>query len=87
MTVLMNLRREPGHPIKYAFEYNLKETQGKKLSDFCYADLTSLFNFSSGKSNGDPDCDPPPLAPAQSGVEEISPEIKNKIEEEAYNKG
>uniref|UniRef100_A0ACB8G4M9 Protein mrvi1 n=1 Tax=Sphaerodactylus townsendi TaxID=933632 RepID=A0ACB8G4M9_9SAUR len=40
-----------------------------------------------GKSNGDPDCEPPPSAPAQSGMEEISPEMKVKIEGEAYNKG
>ncbi|XP_054825963.1 inositol 1,4,5-triphosphate receptor associated 1 [Eublepharis macularius] len=41
-----------------------------------------------GKSNGDPDCEPAPApAPAQRGLEEISPEMKAKIEEEAYNKG
>ncbi|KAJ6665142.1 hypothetical protein lerEdw1_005373 [Lerista edwardsae] len=40
-----------------------------------------------GKSNGDPDCEPAPSAPAQSSLEEINPETKAKIEEEAYNKG
>ncbi|XP_066495721.1 inositol 1,4,5-triphosphate receptor associated 1 isoform X1 [Tiliqua scincoides] len=40
-----------------------------------------------GKSNGDPDCEPSPSAPAQSSSEEINPETKAKIEEEAYNKG
>uniref|UniRef100_A0A670HUF4 Inositol 1,4,5-triphosphate receptor associated 1 n=1 Tax=Podarcis muralis TaxID=64176 RepID=A0A670HUF4_PODMU len=45
------------------------------------------FKFTSGKSNGDPESEPPPSAPVQSALEEISPEIKAKIEEEAYNKG
>ncbi|NXG08291.1 MRVI1 protein, partial [Sakesphorus luctuosus] len=40
-----------------------------------------------GKSNGEPDCETSPPALAQSGLEEISPETKAKIEEEAYNKG
>ncbi|NXP27395.1 MRVI1 protein, partial [Scytalopus superciliaris] len=40
-----------------------------------------------GKSNGEPDCETPPSVLTQSGLEEISPETKAKIEEEAYNKG
>nr|XP_020857579.1 protein MRVI1 isoform X4 [Phascolarctos cinereus] len=44
-----------------------------------------------GKSNGDPDCEgpAPSVSPAltQSALEEISQEVKAKIEEEAYNKG
>ncbi|XP_050192136.1 inositol 1,4,5-triphosphate receptor associated 1 isoform X1 [Myiozetetes cayanensis] len=40
-----------------------------------------------GKSNGEPDCETSPSVLSQSGLEEISPETKAKIEEEAYNKG
>ncbi|NXU85338.1 MRVI1 protein, partial [Xiphorhynchus elegans] len=40
-----------------------------------------------GKSNGEPDCETSPSVLTQSGLEEISPETKAKIEEEAYNKG
>ncbi|KAM6464729.1 inositol 1,4,5-triphosphate receptor associated 1 isoform 3-T3 [Liasis olivaceus] len=40
-----------------------------------------------GKPNSDPDCEHPPSASAVGGLEEISPEAKAKIEEEAYNKG
>lgn len=40
-----------------------------------------------GKSNGDPDCEPPHSVPVQSSLDEINPETKAKIEEEAYNKG
>lgn len=45
------------------------------------------FEFASGKSNGDPDCEPPHSVPVQSSLDEINPETKAKIEEEAYNKG
>ncbi|KAM4779777.1 inositol 1,4,5-triphosphate receptor associated 1 isoform 6-T8 [Cyanocitta cristata] len=41
----------------------------------------------SGKSNGEPDCETSTSVVTQSGLEEISPEMKAKIEEEAYNKG
>ncbi|NXP88809.1 MRVI1 protein, partial [Passerina amoena] len=40
-----------------------------------------------GKSNGEPDCETSTSLLTQSGLEEISPETKAKIEEEAYNKG
>ncbi|NXM91822.1 MRVI1 protein, partial [Oenanthe oenanthe] len=40
-----------------------------------------------GKSNGEPDCETSTSVLTQSGLEEISPETKAKIEEEAYNKG
>ncbi|XP_017582873.1 PREDICTED: protein MRVI1 isoform X2 [Corvus brachyrhynchos] len=40
-----------------------------------------------GKSNGEPDCETSASVVTQSGLEEISPEMKAKIEEEAYNKG
>ncbi|NXY89424.1 MRVI1 protein, partial [Alcedo cyanopectus] len=40
-----------------------------------------------GKTNGEPDCETSTSVLTQSGLEEISPEIKAKIEEEAYNKG
>ncbi|NWV02779.1 MRVI1 protein, partial [Ptilonorhynchus violaceus] len=40
-----------------------------------------------GKSNGEPDCETSTSVVTQSGLEEISPETKAKIEEEAYNKG
>ncbi|NXA34394.1 MRVI1 protein, partial [Eudromia elegans] len=40
-----------------------------------------------GKSNGEADCENPTSVLTQSGLEEISPETKAKIEEEAYNKG
>ncbi|NXY09487.1 MRVI1 protein, partial [Pteruthius melanotis] len=40
-----------------------------------------------GKSNGEPDCETSTSVLPQSGLEEISPEMKAKIEEEAYNKG
>ncbi|XP_053108213.1 inositol 1,4,5-triphosphate receptor associated 1 [Hemicordylus capensis] len=40
-----------------------------------------------GKSIGDPDGEPAPSVPIQSSLEEINPETKAKIEEEAYNKG
>ncbi|XP_025023148.1 protein MRVI1 isoform X4 [Python bivittatus] len=40
-----------------------------------------------GKPNSDLDCEHPPSASAVGGLEEISPEAKAKIEEEAYNKG
>ncbi|XP_069713682.1 inositol 1,4,5-triphosphate receptor associated 1 isoform X3 [Phaenicophaeus curvirostris] len=40
-----------------------------------------------GKSNGEPDCETSTTVLTQSGLEEISPETKAKIEEEAYNKG
>ncbi|XP_026520441.1 protein MRVI1 [Notechis scutatus] len=39
------------------------------------------------KPNRGPDCEHPPSASAESGLEEITPEAKAKIEEEAYNKG
>ncbi|NWY36034.1 MRVI1 protein, partial [Sylvia atricapilla] len=40
-----------------------------------------------GKSNGEPECETSTSVLTQSGLEEISPETKAKIEEEAYNKG
>ncbi|XP_053923612.1 inositol 1,4,5-triphosphate receptor associated 1 isoform X4 [Cuculus canorus] len=40
-----------------------------------------------GKSNGEPDCETSATVLTQSALEEISPETKAKIEEEAYNKG
>ncbi|XP_062973352.1 inositol 1,4,5-triphosphate receptor associated 1 [Elgaria multicarinata webbii] len=40
-----------------------------------------------GKSTGDPECEPPSSVPTLTGLEEINPETKAKIEEEAYNKG
>ncbi|KAM9556052.1 inositol 1,4,5-triphosphate receptor associated 1 isoform 1-T1 [Guaruba guarouba] len=40
-----------------------------------------------GKSNGEPDCETATSVLTQSGLEEINPETKAKIEEEAYNKG
>ncbi|POI34285.1 hypothetical protein CIB84_001963 [Bambusicola thoracicus] len=40
-----------------------------------------------GKTNGEPDCETSTSALTQSGLEEINPETKAKIEEEAYNKG
>ncbi|XP_025890503.1 protein MRVI1 isoform X5 [Nothoprocta perdicaria] len=40
-----------------------------------------------GKSNGEVDCENSTSVLTQSGLEEISPETKAKIEEEAYNKG
>ncbi|XP_075282587.1 inositol 1,4,5-triphosphate receptor associated 1 isoform X3 [Opisthocomus hoazin] len=40
-----------------------------------------------GKTNGEPDCETPTSVLTQSGLEEINPETKAKIEEEAYNKG
>uniref|UniRef100_A0A8C4VCJ4 Inositol 1,4,5-triphosphate receptor associated 1 n=1 Tax=Falco tinnunculus TaxID=100819 RepID=A0A8C4VCJ4_FALTI len=40
-----------------------------------------------GKTNGEPDCDTSTSVLTQSGLEEINPETKAKIEEEAYNKG
>ncbi|NWW89498.1 MRVI1 protein, partial [Rhynochetos jubatus] len=40
-----------------------------------------------GKTNGEPDCETSTSVLTQSGMEEINPETKAKIEEEAYNKG
>ncbi|NXE74737.1 MRVI1 protein, partial [Cochlearius cochlearius] len=40
-----------------------------------------------GKTNGEPDCETSTSVLTQSGLEEINPETKAKIEEEAYNKG
>uniref|UniRef100_A0A8C3LK35 Murine retrovirus integration site 1 homolog n=1 Tax=Chrysolophus pictus TaxID=9089 RepID=A0A8C3LK35_CHRPC len=40
-----------------------------------------------GKTNGEPDCETSTSAMTQTGLEEINPETKAKIEEEAYNKG
>ncbi|NXX28696.1 MRVI1 protein, partial [Nicator chloris] len=40
-----------------------------------------------GKSSGEPDCETSTSVLTQSGLEEISPETKAKIEEEAYKKG
>ncbi|KFO85779.1 Protein MRVI1, partial [Buceros rhinoceros silvestris] len=40
-----------------------------------------------GKTNGDLDCETSSSVMTQSGLEEINPETKAKIEEEAYNKG
>ncbi|XP_010012557.1 PREDICTED: protein MRVI1, partial [Nestor notabilis] len=40
-----------------------------------------------GKSHGEPDCETSASVLTQSGLEEINPETKAKIEEEAYNKG
>ncbi|NWJ06184.1 MRVI1 protein, partial [Crypturellus undulatus] len=40
-----------------------------------------------GKSNGEADCENSTSVLTQSGLEEINPETKAKIEEEAYNKG
>lgn len=45
------------------------------------------FKSLSGKPNSDPDCEHRPSASTESSLEEISPEAKAKIEEEAYNKG
>lgn len=43
--------------------------------------------FTSGKTNGDPDCEPPVPVPTPSFPENISQETKARVEEEAYNKG
>ncbi|XP_036621276.1 inositol 1,4,5-triphosphate receptor associated 1 [Trichosurus vulpecula] len=55
------------------------------------ASLASPALLENGKSNGDQDCEgPAPSAPpalTQSALEEISQEVKARIEEEAYNKG
>ncbi|XP_064019797.1 inositol 1,4,5-triphosphate receptor associated 1 isoform X1 [Pogoniulus pusillus] len=40
-----------------------------------------------GKTNGETDCESSTSVLTQSGLEEINPETKAKIEEEAYNKG
>nr|XP_038036067.1 inositol 1,4,5-triphosphate receptor associated 1 isoform X3 [Anas platyrhynchos] len=40
-----------------------------------------------GKTNGEPDCETSTATLTQSGLDEINPETKAKIEEEAYNKG
>ncbi|XP_055972202.1 inositol 1,4,5-triphosphate receptor associated 1 [Sorex fumeus] len=40
-----------------------------------------------GKTNGDPDCEPPVPVPTPSCPEEISQETKARVEDEAYNKG
>ncbi|XP_010291746.1 PREDICTED: protein MRVI1 [Phaethon lepturus] len=40
-----------------------------------------------GKTSGEPDCETSTSVLTQSGLEEINPETKAKIEEEAYNKG
>lgn len=40
-----------------------------------------------GKTNGEPDCETSTSTVTQGGLEEINPETKAKIEEEAYNKG
>ncbi|NXP44288.1 MRVI1 protein, partial [Heliornis fulica] len=40
-----------------------------------------------GKTNGEPDCETSTSVVTQSVLEEISPETKAKIEEEAYNRG
>uniref|UniRef100_A0A8C0KPC6 Inositol 1,4,5-triphosphate receptor associated 1 n=1 Tax=Canis lupus dingo TaxID=286419 RepID=A0A8C0KPC6_CANLU len=40
-----------------------------------------------GKTNGDPDCEASAPMPTLSCLEEISPETKARMEEEAYNKG
>ncbi|XP_062432057.1 inositol 1,4,5-triphosphate receptor associated 1 isoform X4 [Rhea pennata] len=40
-----------------------------------------------GKSNGEPDCENSTSVLTHTGLEEINPETKAKIEEEAYNKG
>ncbi|KFP96802.1 Protein MRVI1, partial [Haliaeetus albicilla] len=40
-----------------------------------------------GKTNGEPECETSTSVLTQSGLEEINPETKAKIEEEAYNKG
>lgn len=40
-----------------------------------------------GKTNGDPDCEPPVPVPTPNFPEEISQETKARVEEEAYNKG
>ncbi|NXN08127.1 MRVI1 protein, partial [Indicator maculatus] len=40
-----------------------------------------------GKTNGEPDCETSTSVLTHSGLEEINPETKAKIEEEAYNKG
>ncbi|NXF92066.1 MRVI1 protein, partial [Eubucco bourcierii] len=40
-----------------------------------------------GKTNGETDCETSTSVLTQSGLEEINPETKAKIEEEAYNKG
>ncbi|XP_062476142.1 inositol 1,4,5-triphosphate receptor associated 1 isoform X1 [Pezoporus occidentalis] len=40
-----------------------------------------------GKSNGEPDCETATSVLPHGGLEEVNPETKAKIEEEAYNKG
>lgn len=54
---------------------------------WCYFLFVCFFCLGSGKSNGEPDCETSTSVLTQSGLEEISPETKAKIEEEAYNKG
>ncbi|NXW34366.1 MRVI1 protein, partial [Phaetusa simplex] len=53
----------------------------------CYFLFVCFFCLGSGKTNGEPDCETSTSALTQSGLEEINPETKAKIEEEAYNKG
>lgn len=43
--------------------------------------------LTSGKTNGDPDCEASAPMPTLSCLEEISQETKARMEEEAYNKG
>uniref|UniRef100_A0A452S5W4 Inositol 1,4,5-triphosphate receptor associated 1 n=1 Tax=Ursus americanus TaxID=9643 RepID=A0A452S5W4_URSAM len=48
---------------------------------------TSFPLLTSGKTNGDPDCEASAPMPTLSCLEEISQETKARMEEEAYNKG
>lgn len=44
-------------------------------------------SLTSGKANGDPDCEASAPMPTSSCLEEISQKTKARMEEEAYNKG
>lgn len=53
----------------------------------CYFLFIYFFCLGSGKTNGETDCETSTSVLTQSGLEEINPETKAKIEEEAFNKG
>lgn len=75
---------EESHILIFFLLSGILQIQRLQQSWFCFY---FLFCLGSGKTNGEPDCETSTSALTQGGLEEINPETKAKIEEEAYNKG
>uniref|UniRef100_A0A8C0HIQ2 Inositol 1,4,5-triphosphate receptor associated 1 n=1 Tax=Buteo japonicus TaxID=224669 RepID=A0A8C0HIQ2_9AVES len=65
---------------------SLSESPGNGRSNLTSTPVLPAL-LENGKTNGEPECETSTSVLTQSGLEEINPETKAKIEEEAYNKG